>query len=91
MSPFGVGNTKAVFATSHVLTKYYQVLKKQHLKLYVHQEGCTRVLEAIGFGLAYHEPLVRASEPYRMFYTIEENHYLGAGRLQLNIKELQAM
>ena len=91
MAPFGTGNMRTVFATDHVVAKSYSVLKEQHLKLYVHQQGSKHVLEAIGFGLARYEPLVRAQQPFKMVYTIGENNYLGEKSLQLNIKDIQAM
>ena len=91
MAPFGTGNMKVVFVTDHVLAKHYRVLKAQHLKLHVYQQGGDRVLEAIGFGLAHYEALICAQKPFRMVYIIEENHYLGERGLQLNIKDLQAM
>jgi single-stranded-DNA-specific exonuclease len=91
MAPFGAGNMCTVFVTENLVSRSYSILKGQHLKLYVHQQGSNHVLEAIGFGLAYYEPLVRAQQPFRMVYTIEANNYLGAKSLQLNIKDLQAM
>jgi single-stranded-DNA-specific exonuclease len=91
MAPFGTGNMKTVFVTENIIARHYHILKGQHLKLHVHQQGSQYILEAIGFGLAYYEPIMRAQQPFRMAYTIEENHYLGERSLQLNIKDLQAM
>ena len=91
MAPFGTGNMRAVFVTDNVVAKSYRVLKEQHLKLYVHQPGTDRILEAIGFGLAHYEPLVQAQQPCKMAYTLGENNYLRERSLQLNIKDLQAM
>ncbi|MHA7878109.1 MAG: single-stranded-DNA-specific exonuclease RecJ [Bacteroidota bacterium] len=91
MAPFGTGNTKTVFATEHLLARNYCILKGQHLKLHVHQQGSQHVLEAIGFGMAHYEPLVREQQPFKMVYTIEENNYLGERSLQLNIKDIQLM
>jgi len=91
MAPFGTGNTKTVFASENLVTKSHTILKGQHLKLYVHQKGSRYVLEAIGFGMAHYESLVCAQQPFRMVYTIEENHYQGEKSLQLNIKDIQVM
>lgn len=92
MAPFGAGNMRTVFSTDHVVAQSYSLLKERHLKLYVVQLGTDQVvLEAIGFGLAHCEPLVRAQQPFKMVYTIEENHYLGEPRLQLNVKDIQPM
>ena len=91
MAPFGTGNMRAVFATTPVVAQSYSILKEQHLKLYVCQPGTEQVLEAVGFGLARHAPLVNAQQPFRMVYTIEENNYWGERKLQLNIKDLQPL
>jgi single-stranded-DNA-specific exonuclease len=91
MAPFGAGNMRAVFATENLVSRSYSILKGQHLKMYVQQQGSNHVLEAIGFGLAHYAPIVCAQQPFRMVYTIEVNNYLGAQRLQLNIQDLQAM
>ena len=91
MAPFGVGNAKTTFATENLITRSCNILKGQHLKLYVHQKDSKYILEAIGFGMAHYEPLVRTQQPFKMVYTIEENHYLGEKSLQLNIKDIQKM
>lgn len=91
MAPFGAGNMKTVFVTENIMARNYNILKGQHIKLHVHQQGSNYVLEAIGFGLARCEPIMLAQQPFRMVYTIEENNYLGERRLQLHIKDLQAM
>jgi single-stranded-DNA-specific exonuclease len=91
MAPFGTGNMQTVFVTENIMASHYNILKGQHLKLRVHQQSSNYVLEAIGFGLARYEPIVRAQQPFSMVYTIEENNYLGACSLQLNIKDLRAM
>ena len=91
MAPFGNGNMRSVFATAPVVAQSHSILKEQHLKLYVHQPGTDRMLEAIGFGLAHYAPLVQAQQPFRMVYAIEENNYRGERRLQLNIKDLKPM
>ena len=89
MAPFGNGNMKAVFATDQVVAQSYSILKDKHLKLYVHQPGTSQTLEAIGFGLAKYAPLVRDRKPFKLVYTIGENHYQGGRSLQLTIKDIQ--
>ncbi|MEM7055483.1 MAG: single-stranded-DNA-specific exonuclease RecJ [Bacteroidota bacterium] len=91
MAPFGNGNMKAVFATDRVIASSYRIVKENHLKLYVHQQGSTHTLEAIGFGLAKYAPLVHNQKPCRIAYTIGENTYQGEQRLQLTIKDIQEM
>ncbi|MEM7382824.1 MAG: single-stranded-DNA-specific exonuclease RecJ [Bacteroidota bacterium] len=89
MGPFGNGNMKASFATDPVVASSYSVLKDKHLKLYVYQPGMCHRLEAIGFGLAKYEPVIRDQKPFRIVYTLGENDYLGARSLQLTIKDIQ--
>lgn len=89
MAPFGNGNMKPVFATGPVIANRFSIVKEHHLKLSVQQPDSGPVLEAIGFGLAKYEPLVRDRKPFRIAYTLEKNNYQGEVNLQLNIKELQ--
>mmetsp|Transcript_3199 Transcript_3199/g.7109 ORF Transcript_3199/g.7109 Transcript_3199/m.7109 type:complete len:297 (+) Transcript_3199:58-948(+) len=91
MAPFGAGNRKAIFVTDNVFARSCTILKGQHLKLHVHQQDSKHVLEAIGFGLAHYEPLVRSRKPFRMVYTVEEKYYLAQKSLQLNVKDMQSM
>lgn len=91
MAPFGNGNMQAVFATDWVIASSYRIVKENHLKLYVHQQGSTHTLEAIGFGLARYAPLVHDQKPCRIVYTIGKNTYQGEQRLQLTIKDIQEM
>ena len=91
MAPFGNGNMKPVFATDQVIARSYSIVKEKHLKLYVHQQGSTYGLEAIGFGLAKYAPLVRDKKPFRIVYTLGQNNYQGEQSLQLTIKDIQGM
>ncbi len=50
MEPFGPGNRRPVFLSRKVLVRHAQILKEEHVKLVVEQDG--RMFEAIGFGLA---------------------------------------
>lgn len=89
MAPFGNGNMKAAFATDPVIASSYSILKGQHLKLYLYQPGMQHRLEAIGFGLAHYEPVIRDQKPFRIVYTLGENNYQGEPSLQLTIKDIQ--
>lgn len=50
MEPFGPGNKRPVFLSRKVLVRHSRIIKEDHVKLVLEQEG--RSFEAIGFGLA---------------------------------------
>lgn len=50
MEPFGPGNKRPVFLSRNVLVRHARIIKEEHVKLVLEQEG--RRFEAIGFGLA---------------------------------------
>lgn len=50
MEPFGPGNKRPVFLSRKVLVRHARIIKEDHVKLVLEQEG--RSFEAIGFGLA---------------------------------------
>ncbi len=91
MAPFGTGNMRAVLVAENVMAQSYTIIKEEHLKLCLHQQGSGQMVAAIGFGLAHYEPLIASGDPFKIVYTIEENHYLGAKSLQLNIKDIRGM
>jgi len=95
ISPFGPGNPIPVFV-SHNLHTYgsSRVLKNEHLKFYVHQKSepgentNSKVIEAIGWGMAENEPLINSGMPYSIAYYIEENTFRGNTTLQLRVKDI---
>jgi len=90
MSPFGPRNQKPVFVSKKVRLKQApKLIKEEHLKLSLVEEGNDLSYEAIGFGLAEHlESLVNA-EYFDIAYQIEENQYRGNKSLQLNVKDVK--
>ena len=50
LAPFGPGNLEPIFLAEDVLVKEVRILKEDHVKFMLVQEGMT--LEAIGFNLA---------------------------------------
>ena len=90
MAPFGPLNMQPVFVSEdlRVYDRAY-VLKNEHLKLKVIQEGASDAIEAIGFGLGKYCDLINSGMRFNMAYTLEENNYMGNRSLQLFIKDLK--
>ena len=90
MAPFGPGNMRPTFASDHlVVVGEPQILKEQHLKFSVRQSGSDAQLHAIGFRMAHFYERVFGQQPFRMAYTVEENHYQGNTSLQLMIRDIK--
>ncbi len=87
-APFGPGNRNPVFVSFGVEdTGYAQVLKTQHLRLQLRQNGSTGI-RAMAFKQAEHFPGVK-EQAFHICYTIQENHWNGRTNLQLNIKDIK--
>lgn len=91
-APFGPGNMRPIFMSDHLMVYGYpQILKEQHLKFSVRQEGSQKIYNAIGFGMAHFYELVLEGKPFKMAYNVEENHYNGNTSLQLMIRDIKPM
>ncbi|MGB3589996.1 MAG: single-stranded-DNA-specific exonuclease RecJ [Tunicatimonas sp.] len=91
MAPFGPGNMRPVFVSENLeIVNQPRLLREQHLKIEVCQNAC-EPLNAIGFRMPHLYDLVRENQPFRMAYSVAENHYNGQTTLQLEIKDLQLM
>ncbi|WKN45170.1 single-stranded-DNA-specific exonuclease RecJ [Tunicatimonas pelagia] len=91
MAPFGPGNMRPVFVSENLhIANQARLLREQHLKLEVCQNGCAP-LNAIGFRMPHLYDLVQKNQPFKMAYSVTENHYNGKTTLQLEIKDLQLM
>ncbi|MFP4090238.1 MAG: single-stranded-DNA-specific exonuclease RecJ [Cyclobacteriaceae bacterium] len=91
MAPFGPGNMRPIFMSENLMVYGYpQILKEQHLKFSVRQEGSQKVYTAIGFGMAHFYEMVM-EKPFKMAYTVDENHYNGTTSLQLMIRDIKLM
>ncbi len=88
MAPFGPQNMRPVFMSEQVYTDYPRIIKEQHLKLQVYQQG-THVFEAIGFGMAHYFEKVALGGPFRLCYQVMENNYRDQKSLQLLIKDIK--
>ena len=90
MAPFGPINMQPVFVSEDLsVVGEPQILKEKHLKFHVRQSDTGKELCAIGFGMAHFHELV-LQQPFRMAYSIEENHFNGHTSLQLMIRDIQA-
>jgi single-stranded-DNA-specific exonuclease len=89
MGPFGPQNMQPVFVSENLHAINVKVLKDQHLKFHVKQEGTEAAYEVIGFGLAEYHDLVYSGMKFHMAYTIEENDFRGHKSLQLFVKDLK--
>ncbi|MEQ8581916.1 MAG: single-stranded-DNA-specific exonuclease RecJ [Marinoscillum sp.] len=90
MSPFGPQNLKPLFVTKDVKLKFPpKIIKEEHLKASLYQDGNPLVYEAIGFGLSEKSEDLLNHEVFQVAYQIEENTYRGNKSLQLNIKDIK--
>lgn len=89
MGPFGPQNMQPVFVSENLHAINVKVLKEQHLKFQVKQEGTDAAYDVIGFGLAEYHDLVHCGMKFHMAYTIEENDFRGHKSLQLMVKDLK--
>ena len=91
LAPFGPGNMRPVFMSDNLeVVGYPQILKDKHLKFTVQERGTNYRLSAIGFGMADFHNSICDQQPFRMAYSVEENHYNGHSSLQLAIRDLKA-
>jgi single-stranded-DNA-specific exonuclease len=89
MGPFGPQNMQPVFVSEFVMDDgRSRVLKEQHLKLSIRQEG-TRSVEAIGFGMSHFYKDISAGKPFHLCYSICENDFNGNKSLQLSIRDIK--
>ena len=90
LAPFGPGNMRPVFLSDNLeVVGPPQVLKDKHLKFTVQERGTTYCLSAIGFGMAHFYDSICDQQPFRMAYSIEENHFNGHCSLQLAIRDIK--
>lgn len=90
MEPFGPDNMQPIFYAEnlHVMNNWADVLKEQHLKFKVKQEGGTQIFDAIAFGMKdFHEPLC-SGQAFMMAFHVDENNFNGRRSLQLRVKDI---
>lgn len=89
MEPFGPGNMQPIFVSENVFVKgRCKLIKEEHLKFSVAQNGNLNVFSVIGFGCGSFFEKIESGRPFNMAYTIELNEYMGLKSLQLCLKDI---
>lgn len=84
MEPFGPENMRPVFVARRVMdTGYSKIVKEQHVRFSVRQDGVT--MTGIGFGMADKFHLLQLREPVDIVFKIDENEWNGEKSLQLRV------
>ncbi len=87
MEPFGPDNSRPIFLAKKVIdTGYSKIVKEQHLKFVVKQNGI--IFNGIGFNLAHKFSIVNSNKPFDIIFTIDENEFQGNTSLQLKVIDL---
>lgn len=90
MAPFGPANSQPIFVSENLfVSSRPRILKDEHLKFQVHQEGNDAVFETIGFGLAQYFEFINSGMRFKMAYAIDENNYLGQNSIQFIAKDIK--
>ncbi|WP_111707252.1 single-stranded-DNA-specific exonuclease RecJ [Lutibacter citreus] len=92
LAPFGPQNLNPVFTTSGLRDNGYGKkvgADETHLKLSIIDGGNQQTFNAIGFGLGEKHEFVTQGKPFKVAYTVDENHWNGNTSLQLVLKDLQ--
>ena len=89
MGPFGPQNMHPVFLSENVHAQHVKVLKGEHLKFMVKQDGTDASIDAIGFGLGQYYDMINSGMKFNLVYTIEENEFRGHKSLQLFVKDIK--
>lgn len=88
IGPFGPKNMQPVFLAKNVVdTGYSKIVKEDHLKLDVSQNGSQ--MGGIAFGMAHHYDAIKTGQPFDICFTIEENHFRDNVTLQLMVKDIR--
>ncbi len=89
MGPFGPRNMQPVFVSENLFATNARVLKGQHLKFTVKQDGTDAAFDVIGFGLGEYMDFIDSGMRFHMAYTVDENEFRGVTSLQLMIKDIK--
>lgn len=89
MAPFGPKNMTPVFVAKNVFdTGNSRVLKNEHLKLEIRQEGSLPV-QAIAFGMAAFYEQIKHGDKFDICFTVEINTFRGESNIQLMVKDIK--
>jgi len=88
MEPFGPDNLCPIFLAKKVRdTGYSKVVKEQHLRFSLEQDGV--VLTGIGFGLADKMPFLHGAQLVDVVFRLDVNEWNGEKSLQLRVIDLR--
>lgn len=88
MEPFGPENLRPVFLATQVRdTGQSRLVKEEHLKIVVQQDGVT--LSGIGFNMKHIFPLLQHQQPVDVLFSVDENHWNGQTTLQMRLIDLR--
>jgi len=89
MEPFGPENLRPVFISKNVVdTGYSKIVKEQHLRFSVRQNGVT--FTGIGFNMADKYDLLKNKLPVDIVFKIDVNEWNGEKNLQLRVIDCRA-
>jgi len=89
MEPFGPDNLRPVFIAKNVTdTGYSKIVKEQHLRFSVRQNGTT--FTGIGFNMAEKFGLLNSKLPVDIVFKIDINEWNGEKNLQLRVIDFNA-
>lgn len=90
MAPFGPEQQKPVFEARNVqVVNSLSTMKDRHIRFLAGQAGSDALLPVVGFDMIDYHPRLRQGDPFRMAFTVEENHYNGETSIQLRLRDLQ--
>ena len=88
MEPFGPENLRPHFLVTNVFdTGYSRILKEQHLRFVLRQDGMG--FTGIGFGMADKLPLLQMKKPVDIVFKIDENEWNSQKTLQLRMIDVR--
>ena len=89
MEPFGPENMRPVFIARRVMdTGFSRIVKEQHLRFSLHQNGIT--LTGIGFGMADQWPLLAQKQPVDIVFKLDVTEWNDQKSLQLRVIDVRA-
>ena len=92
-APFGPGNMMPIFLSQNIYdTGYGKCVgeDESHLRITVNEHSeSDQKINAIGFGLGDKYGLVSNRKPFKMVYSLDENHWNGKTSLQLKIRDIK--
>ncbi|MEO8934935.1 MAG: single-stranded-DNA-specific exonuclease RecJ [Xanthomarina sp.] len=91
LAPFGPGNMMPVFMSENIQDTGYGKrvgANETHLRLTATQTGNEQIV-CIGFNLGDKLDLILNKKPFKVVYSIDENHWQGNTSLQLKLRDLK--